>query len=84
LPIFDNSEYTFTVSESVLVGTIIGKVRATDVDITDNIRYRFPDSDQLEIDTITGEITLKALLDFEDGFLFLRFLTLRFFLRFNI
>ena len=70
MPIFDNSEYTFTVSESVLVGTIIGKVRATDVDITDNIRYRFPDSDQLEIDTITGEITLKKLLNFEDGFLF--------------
>ena len=70
MPIFDNSEYTFTVSESVLVGTIIGKVRATDVDITDNIRYRFPDSGQLEIDTITGEITLKTLLDFEDGFLF--------------
>ena len=70
LPIFDKSEYTFTVSESVLVGTIIGKVRATDVDITDNIRYRFPNSDQLEIDSITGEITLKALLDFEDGFLF--------------
>ena len=70
LPIFDMSEYTFTVSESVLVGTIIGKVRATDVDITDNIRYRFSNSDKLDIDSITGEITLKALLDFEDGFLF--------------
>ena len=70
LPIFDMSEYTFTVSESVLVGTIIGKVRATDVDITDNIRYRFSNSDKLDIDSITGEITLKAPLDFEDGFLF--------------
>ena len=70
MPIFDNSEYNFTVSESVLVGTIIGKVRATDVDITDDIRYRFSNSDKLEIDSITGEITLKALLDFEDGFLF--------------
>ena len=83
MPIFDNSEYTFTVSESVLVGTIIGKVRATDVDITDNIRYRFPDSDQLEIDTITGEITLKTLLDFEDGFLF-KIFDCKIFLRFNI
>ena len=73
LPIFDQQQYTFTVSESVLVGTIIGKVRASDVDITDSIRYRFPNSEQLEIDSITGEITLKALLDYEDGFLFYDF-----------
>ena len=73
LPIFDQQEYAFKVSESVLVGTIIGKVRASDVDITDSIRYRFPNSEQLEIDSITGEITLKALLDYEDGFLFYDF-----------
>lgn len=69
-PEFDQTSYEFTVSENSPVGTLVGKVRATDKNVGDIVRYRVAsgDSDIFALDSATGKITVKkAVLDYESG-----------------
>ncbi len=67
-PQFDQNTLTLFVSESVLVGSIIGSVNATDADTSTNavISYSFdPPSNLVSIDGTSGDIQLGSMLDFE-------------------
>ncbi|XP_051059868.1 cadherin-19 [Phodopus roborovskii] len=72
-PIFKESFYRFTVSESAPSGTTIGKIMAYDDDIGDNAKmdYSIEDDDSEIFDIITdnetqeGIIILKKKVDFE-------------------
>ena len=69
-PEFDKAGYEFTVKENSPVGKVVGKVRATDKNVGDVVRYRVSsgDSDIFVLDSVTGEITVKkAVLDYESG-----------------
>uniref|UniRef100_A0AAY4DKW2 Cadherin domain-containing protein n=1 Tax=Denticeps clupeoides TaxID=299321 RepID=A0AAY4DKW2_9TELE len=73
-PIFSKELYSVTIPENVDLGTVVLKVKATDIDEGPNgeIEYVFgPDLDPIirnifALDSITGEIQVKAPLDFED------------------
>ncbi len=59
-PIFDHSDYVVSLNESVVPGTRVLQVTATDVDQDDNARitYYLADSEsQFAVDPDTGEIT---------------------------
>ncbi|XP_065131428.1 protocadherin alpha-5-like [Paramisgurnus dabryanus] len=73
VPVFTKETYTVTLNENAPVGTTILQVNATDSDegqngeivyafgsnVNDNLRKLF------EVNSITGEIIVKSLLDFE-------------------
>ncbi|XP_048058675.1 protocadherin alpha-5-like [Megalobrama amblycephala] len=73
-PVFTKETYTVTLNENAPVGTTILQVNATDLDEGPNgeIVYSFDKSVNIkvrklfDINTITGEITVKGLLDYED------------------
>ena len=72
-PVFDNTTYEYVVSENVPMGTVIGRVHATDVDagLYGEILYSFSTQTKasygkiLGINNITGEIFVKGEVDFE-------------------
>ena len=67
-PKFDDHTPTFTVDENVPAGTSVGFVVATDVDDDDTLTYSIGDpTDTFVIDSVTGEITVKAdsTIDYE-------------------
>lgn len=69
-PEFQQDIYKFSISESTPIGTLIGKVNATDPDLTpkDNqITYQLVNGNKsiLSIDQFNGQIYLSSLLDFE-------------------
>ncbi|PAA91127.1 hypothetical protein BOX15_Mlig010092g4 [Macrostomum lignano] len=69
-PVFDRSNYAFSVAESVSVNTSVGTVRATDLDIGVNaiIRYSIVlgnTGNAFRIDAVTGEIFVNSPLDRE-------------------
>ncbi|XP_053568619.1 protocadherin Fat 4-like [Bombina bombina] len=66
-PVFEPTE-KMLVKENAPIGTVIGKVTATDMDSGDNafIQYTLLDEDdQFEIDRLSGTIFIKNLLDYE-------------------
>jgi len=69
-PIFTDSAFDISVSEAALVNHVIVKAVATDIDLELNkeILYSFASGntgDKFAIDAVTGNISLKRLLDFE-------------------
>ena len=67
-PVFDPSTLQATTAESSLVGSIIGRVLATDADTENNsvITYSFdPVSPFVSVDGMSGEIRIESALDFE-------------------
>ena len=69
-PIFVDSAFDIAVSEAALVGHVIVKATATDIDLGTNaeIIYSFVSGNELgkfDINVLTGNITLKSELDYE-------------------
>nr|XP_020498275.2 protocadherin gamma-A11-like [Labrus bergylta] len=72
-PIFSRDVYSVTLSENAQIGTTIIRVNATDLDEGQNgeVFYTFGNSVSnnlfklFEINSSTGEITVKGLIDFE-------------------
>ena len=72
LPHFDVSEYRFRISENLPIGSVVGRVEATDGDSDPNFRrvIYFTDNSHdgqhsLSVDPLTGEIRTSAVLDRE-------------------
>ncbi|XP_055033441.2 protocadherin Fat 4 [Misgurnus anguillicaudatus] len=68
-PVFSQKEYSFVMFENVAVGTIIGTVSATTVDLNTNITYLIASGDQrglFAIGSATGQITASGLIDREE------------------
>uniref|UniRef100_A0A4W5KTM0 Cadherin domain-containing protein n=1 Tax=Hucho hucho TaxID=62062 RepID=A0A4W5KTM0_9TELE len=73
-PVFDRQVYTVTLYENPPVGASVLRLHATDIDDGANgqVIYTFDNSlknkafDLFEIDDVTGEITVKGLIDFEE------------------
>ncbi|XP_049897649.1 protocadherin gamma-C5-like [Epinephelus moara] len=74
-PVFSENEYKVSLKENSTKGTFVIKLTATDADdgLNGEVKYSFgsrtPDSvlSTFEISDITGEITLKAALDYESS-----------------
>uniref|UniRef100_A0A4W5NI12 Cadherin domain-containing protein n=1 Tax=Hucho hucho TaxID=62062 RepID=A0A4W5NI12_9TELE len=74
VPVFDRQVYTLTLDENAPLGTSVLRLHATDLDDGANgqVIYTFDNSlknrafDYFEIDAVTGEITIKGLVDFEE------------------
>ncbi|XP_029587747.1 protocadherin alpha-7 isoform X11 [Salmo trutta] len=74
VPVFERQVYTVTLDENAPLGTSVLRLRATDLDDGANgqVIYTFDNSlknrafDYFEIDAVTGEITIKGLVDFEE------------------
>lgn len=65
-PIFDHSDYTVSLNESVPPGTTVLQVMATDIDLGDNakITYYLADTErQFSVDPETGIISTTEILD---------------------
>ena len=73
LPAFDADALPFSlmVPESAAVGTVVGTVRATDTDSGDTVSHQLTatgaSDGKFKIDLATGEITVAAGLNHEDG-----------------
>uniref|UniRef100_A0A3B5KYT3 Protocadherin 2 alpha a 15 n=1 Tax=Xiphophorus couchianus TaxID=32473 RepID=A0A3B5KYT3_9TELE len=73
MPVFTRESYTVELNENSPVGTTVIQVNATDKDegLNGEVVYSFGDNVNnklrklFEIDTITGAITVKGLLDYE-------------------
>ncbi|KAM9357334.1 protocadherin alpha-3-like [Symphorus nematophorus] len=73
-PVFSKDIYTVSLDENALIGTIVIKINATDLDegLNSEIEYSFGETqkkkvhDTFELDGITGEIRVKGNVDFED------------------
>ncbi|XP_058653538.1 protocadherin gamma-C3-like [Onychostoma macrolepis] len=74
LPVFTKDVYSVMLRENAPIGTTVIQVNATDLDEGPNgeINYSFGKSVNskarklFDINTVTGEITVKGLLDYED------------------
>jgi Notch-like protein len=62
-PQFTQSLYTGSVAEDAVLGTLILTISATDIDSA-SISYTIEDSEFLDIDSATGEVTLNRVVDF--------------------
>ncbi|XP_066572863.1 protocadherin alpha-8-like [Amia ocellicauda] len=73
-PVFDQQKYSVTIQENVAIGTFLIRVNATDLDEggSGDIEYAFGKkfrsraSELFNLDSKTGEITVKGLIDFEE------------------
>ncbi|XP_053366678.1 protocadherin alpha-4-like [Clarias gariepinus] len=73
-PVFDRQVYTVTIEENIEFGSSVVKLHATDLDEDANgqVVYAFDKSlmskalDKFEINSNTGEITIKGSIDFEE------------------
>jgi hypothetical protein len=66
-PIFDRSEYEFTIEENGSANHVIGSVKARDSDRNALIGYRFAvENDKFYVDRTTGVIYLTRPLDYEE------------------
>ncbi|XP_053497900.1 protocadherin alpha-13-like [Ictalurus furcatus] len=73
-PVFDRQVYTVTLEENIEFGSSVVKLHATDLDEGANgqVVYAFDKSlmgkafDKFEINSNTGEITVKGSIDFEE------------------
>ncbi|CAF2548808.1 unnamed protein product [Rotaria sp. Silwood2] len=67
-PKFDKESYSFKVLENVPIGTLVGQVKAIDLDSNSIIHYELTSMDEQNvfyIDFLTGQLRTKALLDYE-------------------
>eukprot|EP00111_Clytia_hemisphaerica_P005933 TCONS_00017188-protein len=68
-PIFEESQYSFTTSENVVIGLTLGFVKATDADLGSlgEVHYRIDNNDLnlLEVNSSSGAVYVKNSLDFE-------------------
>lgn len=67
-PKFERESYSFKAVENVPIGTILGQVKAIDLDLNSTIHYELTSSDYQDVfyvDFSTGELRTKALLDYE-------------------
>ncbi len=64
-PVFDQTSYSFRINETVPLSTLIGSVRATDLDIQ-NVSYSLVNTSFFVINSATGEIFSSAVLDREE------------------
>lgn len=62
-PQFTQSLYTGRVAEDTAVGAVILTVLATDDD-SSNITYKIEDNEYLDVDSISGQVTLNMAVDF--------------------
>ena len=62
-PRFTQSLYTGSVAEDATLGTLILTVLATDVDSA-SIGYTIEDNEHLDIDSVSGDVTLSSVVDF--------------------
>ncbi|XP_076020960.1 protocadherin alpha-3-like [Genypterus blacodes] len=73
-PSFSKSLYKVSVKENISPGTVVIKLNATDLDegMNSKILYSFikqgnnNPSDTFNVDSVTGQITVKGALDYED------------------
>ncbi|XP_052430104.1 protocadherin alpha-3-like [Carassius gibelio] len=72
-PVFSRETYSVTLSENSIIGSMVVRVNATDMDEGTNsdIEYSFATlnskgHDVFELDQVTGEIRVKEEVDFED------------------
>ncbi|XP_053407656.1 cadherin EGF LAG seven-pass G-type receptor 2-like [Mercenaria mercenaria] len=65
-PVFNPTSYTFDVKDTSPIDTVIGAVTATDEDYTASVTYSLSGTGytDFEIDDSTGDITLKAQLNY--------------------
>ncbi|KAG9335341.1 hypothetical protein JZ751_005343 [Albula glossodonta] len=74
LPVFSKDIYSVTLNENAPVGTTVIQVNATDLDegMNGEVAYSFGNNiddkikDIFDLDAVTGEITVKGLVDFEE------------------
>lgn len=68
-PLFDRSYYTFHVTENQPENTLIGQVKATDLDLGLNSKIKYSllnnPSDYFDLNSETGELRLRKPLDYE-------------------
>ncbi|XP_060803701.1 protein dachsous [Amyelois transitella] len=67
-PVFSKAAYEFKVEENLKPGAFVGKISATDEDLGDNavVRYSlFPSNTSFVINSISGIITTREMLDRE-------------------
>ncbi|KAL0176518.1 hypothetical protein M9458_028848, partial [Cirrhinus mrigala] len=72
-PVFSRETYSATLQENSVIGTVVIRVNAADIDEGSNsdIEYSFgtlnsKQHDVFELDQVTGEIRIKGEVDFED------------------
>ncbi|XP_035624817.1 protocadherin alpha-7-like isoform X40 [Oncorhynchus keta] len=73
-PVFTKDEYTVRLTENAPLGTMVIRVNATDLDsgLNGDIMYSFGNDVNsrlrklFNLDTVTGEITVKGQIDFEE------------------
>ncbi|XP_006629223.2 protocadherin Fat 4 [Lepisosteus oculatus] len=68
-PSFSQSVYSFVIFENVKIGSIIGTVSASTLDLNTNITYLIASGDQrglFVINSATGQITASSLIDREE------------------
>jgi hypothetical protein len=67
-PIFEQESYLFHLFENISIGTLIGQIKAIDLDSNATIHYELTcldDKDVFEIDLLNGQLRTKAVLDYE-------------------
>ncbi|KAG9491170.1 hypothetical protein GDO78_006506 [Eleutherodactylus coqui] len=67
-PKFPSSGYCVRIREDAKIGSVVAKVKADDIDKEDNGRVRYSlltPTDKFAIDSVTGDITVKSILDRE-------------------
>ena len=69
-PKFERDQYRFQIPENVPIGTLIGQVQAIDLDLNSSIHYELnitddDDEDRFHLDSFTGQLYSKTLLDYE-------------------
>ena len=64
-PIFEQSIYTFDLTENLPISTLVGQIQANDIDVQ-NVTYYLNGTNLFEIDSITGEIFTSAEFDREE------------------
>ncbi|CAN2387309.1 Protocadherin Fat 2 [Pristimantis euphronides] len=67
-PKFPSSGYCVMIREDAKIGSVVVKVKANDIDKEDNGRVRYSllsPTDKFTIDSVTGELTVKSMLDRE-------------------
>ena len=67
-PQFERDSYSFQLNENVSIGTLIGQLKAIDLDTNSTIQYELTcldDQDVFEVGLLNGQLRTKALLDYE-------------------
>ncbi|XP_060602144.1 cadherin-23-like isoform X2 [Ruditapes philippinarum] len=67
-PVFTGTPYSTNLAENEVVGTTVFQVAASDADTSDSISFSLnPTMPNFDIDPNTGEVILKANVDYESG-----------------